>query len=124
MRTDDRSNPVEAGRQDRRSAIKLLGSLAMFLGWRRWERFANRVESVPAGEPKMVSIVEFTDGGKRTRVVALPKVVKTEAEWKKQLPSASFEVTRHAATERPFTGALLEVHDKGVFRCICCDTAL
>jgi peptide-methionine (R)-S-oxide reductase len=50
--------------------------------------------------------------------------VKSEDEWKKQLPPASFEVTRHADTERPFTGALLEEHDKGVFRCICCDTAL
>ena len=55
---------------------------------------------------------------------AFKKVTKTEEEWKKQLSPASFEVTRHAATETAFTGALLEEHDKGVFRCICCDTAL
>jgi peptide-methionine (R)-S-oxide reductase len=51
-------------------------------------------------------------------------IQKTEAEWKAQLSPASFEVARHAETERPFTGELLNVHDKGVFRCICCDTAL
>ncbi|HEY2804645.1 MAG TPA: peptide-methionine (R)-S-oxide reductase MsrB [Gemmatimonadales bacterium] len=71
-----------------------------------------------------VTIVEFTDDAKRLRVVSVPKVVKTEAEWRRQLSPASFEVTRHADTERPFTGPLLNEHGKGVFRCICCDTAL
>jgi peptide-methionine (R)-S-oxide reductase len=71
-----------------------------------------------------VSIVEFSDAGERVRKVSLPRVVKSEAEWKQQLSPASFEITRHAGTERPFTGALLNEHGKGVFRCICCDTAL
>jgi peptide-methionine (R)-S-oxide reductase len=71
-----------------------------------------------------VTIVVFSDDGKRLRTVSVARIVKSEDEWKKQLPPASFEVTRHADTERPFTGALLEEHDKGVFRCICCDTAL
>jgi peptide-methionine (R)-S-oxide reductase len=53
-----------------------------------------------------------------------PKIVKTEAEWRKQLSSNSFEVTRHGATEPPFTGPLLNEHGTGVFRCICCDAAL
>ncbi len=36
---------------------------------------------------------------------------------------ASYDITRREGTENPFTGALLNVHEKGVFRCICCDTA-
>lgn len=75
----------------------------------------------PAGP---VSLVEFSDNGKRLRMVSLPKVVKTEAEWRKQLSPDSFVVARQEGTERAFTGALLNVHDKGVFRCICCATAL
>ncbi len=71
-----------------------------------------------------VSIVDFGNDGKRKGVAMLAKVIKTEAEWKKILPAASFSITRHADTEYPFTGALLNVHDKGVFRCICCDTAV
>jgi peptide-methionine (R)-S-oxide reductase len=51
-------------------------------------------------------------------------IKKTDAEWKKQLSPNAFEVTRHAATEPPFTGENLEIHDKGVFRCICCDAPL
>jgi peptide-methionine (R)-S-oxide reductase len=73
--------------------------------------------------PRTVTIVKFSDDGKRLGVESLPMVVKTEAEWKALLSEASFEITRHAGTERPFTGALLDVHDKGVFRCICCGTA-
>ena len=74
--------------------------------------------------PGKVSIVEFDDAGKRLRTVTVPTVVKTDAQWRKQLPPLSYQVTRHAGTERAYTGALLEEHRKGVFRCLCCDTAL
>src|ERR1019366_2866696 len=44
--------------------------------------------------------------------------------WKKQLGPAAFEITRRADTENPFTGKYWNLHDKGIYRCICCDTAL
>jgi peptide-methionine (R)-S-oxide reductase len=98
------------------------------LGGLAWWRFAKgepaSVEAAAARVPKQVTIVEFTDSCERTGVVTVPTIVKSEAEWKKQLPPLSFEVARNAATERPFTGALLNEHGKDVFRCICCDTAL
>jgi peptide-methionine (R)-S-oxide reductase len=81
----------------------------------------------PAGAspaPKQVTIIEFTDAGERKDAITVPTIQKTDAEWRQQLSPDSFEVTRHADTERAFTGALLNEHDKGVFRCICCDTAL
>jgi peptide-methionine (R)-S-oxide reductase len=77
-----------------------------------------------AGKPdKIVTIVEFNDQGVRTGEMMYPVLHKSDAEWRKQLSQLSFEVTRHADTEQPFTGSLLNVHDRGVFRCICCDTA-
>jgi peptide-methionine (R)-S-oxide reductase len=82
-----------------------------------------RAEAAPKGPPKQVTIVEFTDAGERTGVISVPMIQKSEQEWKKQLSSASFEIARQAGTEIPGSGALLNVHDKGVFRCICCDTA-
>ena len=78
----------------------------------------------PAGPAKPVSLVEFSNDGKRLRAVSVPKVVKTEAEWRKTLSPASFNITRQEGTERAFSGELLNEHGKGVFRCICCDTAL
>ncbi|MEO8451399.1 MAG: peptide-methionine (R)-S-oxide reductase MsrB [Gemmatimonadota bacterium] len=115
--------PVEpaAGRLGRRSF--LAGSGAALLGAALW-RLKRRPPEPGGGAPgALVSIVEFTDAGDRKGTVSVPHITKTEAEWKKQLSADSFEITREAGTERPFTGALLKVHDRGVFRCICCDTA-
>ena len=36
----------------------------------------------------------------------------------------SFTVTRHEGTERPYSGKYNENHADGLYRCICCDTAL
>ena len=71
-----------------------------------------------------VTIVDFADDGQRRGTVRVPKVVKSEAEWRKQLSPLAFAIARERGTERPFTGAYWDLHDKGIFRCICCDTAL
>jgi peptide-methionine (R)-S-oxide reductase len=73
---------------------------------------------------QMVTIVAFNDKGEAQPPAAVAKIVKTAAEWKAKLSDASFAVAREAGTERPFTGPLLNEHRKGIFRCVCCDTAL
>ena len=80
--------------------------------------------AAPASSAKTVRIVEFTNDGKRLRVANLPKVVMSEAEWRKRLSPLAFDVTRRAGTERAFTGALLKNKRPGVYRCVCCGTAL
>lgn len=112
------------GVMGRRSFLMVTGVAALILLRRSFRtRDSGFVASSALGDP-MVTIVEFTDDGKRTGTVSVAKIVKTEAEWKKQLSPASFDVTRHEGTEYAFSGALLNEHRKGVFRCICCDTAL
>jgi peptide-methionine (R)-S-oxide reductase len=76
------------------------------------------------GTPGEVTVVQFSDDGKRLEKVRLAKVVKSEEEWKKMLSPLVFDVTRHADTERAFTGQYWNLHDKGLYRCICCDNAL
>jgi peptide-methionine (R)-S-oxide reductase len=71
-----------------------------------------------------VLIAQFTDAGEKIGVSRVPRVVKTEAEWHKQLSAAAFGVTRLGGTEYPFSGAYWNLHEHGIFRCICCDTAL
>jgi len=48
----------------------------------------------------------------------------TDDYYKKKLTSEQFKVTRKKATEPPFTGKLLYVHETGTFHCICCNAAL
>ena len=52
------------------------------------------------------------------------KVVKTEAEWRKQLNDEEYWVTREAGTERAFSSELCAIFESGIYACRCCDTLL
>ena len=71
-----------------------------------------------------VTIVDFADDGTRRGAMKVAKVVKSDREWRAQLSPLAYSVTRRGDTEIPFTGAYWNVHEAGLFRCICCETAL
>ena len=57
------------------------------------------------------------------------KIEKTEAQWRELLAAknaepVAFEVTRKAATERPFTGKYENHWQDGSYHCICCNAKL
>ncbi len=52
------------------------------------------------------------------------KIVKSDAEWKKQLSPLEYDVTRKKGTERSFSGKYWDNHEKGVYKCVCCGTDL
>jgi peptide-methionine (R)-S-oxide reductase len=86
----------------------------------------HRIDLVEAktGTPKEVKIVEFSTSGQRQDTVTVPMIVKTNAEWKQQLSPRAYDVTRQDGTERAYSGEYWNLHDKGLYHCICCDTAL
>jgi peptide-methionine (R)-S-oxide reductase len=109
----------------RRTFLIGAGTAAIGFTWVFFEKHAPvHAKAPPVALPKTVRIVEFTDSGQRTETATLTRVVKTEDEWRNQLSPDSFEITRRAGTERPYTNENPNAHAKGVFRCICCDTAL
>ena len=54
----------------------------------------------------------------------MPKVVKTEAEWKKILSPETYAITREAGTERAFCGAFYDHKKEGIYLCVCCSLPL
>jgi peptide-methionine (R)-S-oxide reductase len=75
----------------------------------------------------MVAIENFNAAGKSLGVVKVAKIVKSDADWQAQLKGdepLAYTVTRKAGTEPSFTGKYAETKDNGLYRCICCDTAL
>ena len=59
----------------------------------------------------------------------MPKIEKTDAEWKQMLAARgaeplAFDVTRHEATERAFSGKHADNKAEGTYTCICCGKAL
>lgn len=122
---DAELNQEAEKRKVRRRAF-LVASASAIAGAALWRMRNPLVPEALASknEPGEVTIVEFSDDGKRLKKVHEAKVIKTEAEWRQQLPPLSFAVTRHADTERAFTGEYWNNHEKGLYRCICCDNAL
>lgn len=56
-------------------------------------------------------------------------VAKSPEEWRahlaaRQAEPGAYEITRQAATERPFTGIYADFDQPGLYRCICCDQPL
>lgn len=100
-----------------------------------WQGIAIMSASAMAGNslaanlsgPKMngdVTIENFSADGKSVGSVRIAKLVKTEAEWRAQLSPLAYKVTREEGTEAPGSGKYAKNHADGIYRCICCDTAL
>ncbi len=71
-----------------------------------------------------VSIESFSAAGVSEGAVQVARVVKSDEEWRKQLSTSAYQVTRHEGTERAFSGEYDKNHADGLYRCVCCDTAL
>src|SRR5579863_750289 len=103
------------------SAAAAIGGLALW----QWSKPAVLQAAAGAtGEPKEVTVVRFSDAGQRIGSVRTARVIKSADEWHKQLPPGVFHITPNADTEIAFSGKYWDLHDKGIYRCICCDNAL
>ncbi|HTS37598.1 MAG TPA: peptide-methionine (R)-S-oxide reductase MsrB [Candidatus Solibacter sp.] len=118
----DVSEPVDSRRR-----TFLVASVATLAGLAVWQWRKPHVlarAAARSGEVKEVTVVLFSDSGQRLKTVRMPKVVKTEEEWRRQLSENAFDIARHADTEIAFSGKYWNLHDSGIYRCICCDNAL
>lgn len=104
------------------SAVAACGGVAIYS-----LRRTTALDAQPAavsGPVREVTIVEFSSSGERTGKVSVPLIVKTDAQWRQQLSANAYDITRHADTEIAYSGSTWNLHDRGLYRCICCETAL
>jgi peptide-methionine (R)-S-oxide reductase len=98
----------------------LLTVLAGGAGYVVWARSGPPAPYVP---PR-VRIAGFDSHGNPTGVTEIPTIRKSDAEWKRLLPLDSYWVTRRQDTELAFMGKYHNFEGDGLYRCICCKTAL
>jgi len=118
---------------DRRihSRRTILGVLAAVPCAIVWELLGNGLSADAAdaaatssGAVNEIEIVEFSNDGINKGIVMVSRVVKPDEQWRKLLTPEQFEVTRRKGTEAPYGNKYDENHENGLYRCICCATAL
>ena len=109
----------------RRRALLLtpLAFAGLMVLWARKNRDGEDSSSV-VGWGDEVTIVEFNDAGKNLGPASVKKVTHSSGEWHKQLSAEQYYVTRQQGTDVAFSGTYYQMHQNGLFRCICCDNAV
>jgi peptide-methionine (R)-S-oxide reductase len=101
----------------------LSAGLAALAGSTAVARLFASTQSAPA-QNQEVAIEDFTAAGKSAGIARVAKIVKSDAEWRAMLSPLAFRVTRQQGTEAAFSGEYAANHADGLYRCVCCDTAL
>ena len=77
-----------------------------------------------AKDKKMVPVKVFDAEGKLVGPLDAPKLVLSDAEWKKRLTPEQYKIVRAKGTERAFCGTLLDNKLEGVYTCVGCGLPL
>lgn len=97
------------------SALLLLGGVAFALSMR-----GEDAEPKTETEPANVKVKVFNEAGELVGPIEMPRVVKTDEQWKEILTPEQYKIARNRGTEAPFCGNLLDNKLEGVYACVCC----
>ena len=84
----------------------------------------RKEDKVAVLNAKTVKVRLLGEDGRPTELQEVERVVKSDAEWRKQLTAEQYEVARGKGTERPFCGVFHDHKKAGIYTCVCCDLPL
>jgi peptide-methionine (R)-S-oxide reductase len=91
----------------------------------RWSHVGEgRYDEAEQMIQKLLAEKENQTSTQEKKMIDTEKVVKTEEQWQKELTPEQYQVLRKAATERAFTGAYWDNHEKGTYYCAACGLKL
>lgn len=90
--------------------------------YQRKRTLPDAASSEGSGQP--VTLVLFSEDGTSGATVRVKRVVKSDADWRRELSSEQFAVARGKATEFPFQNLYWNTHEAGIYRCVCCGNAV
>jgi|SRR5579872_446636 len=85
---------------------------------------SSTAQNSATNQVAMVKVRFVDEKGQPGPLVETPKVVKTDAEWRKQLTAEQYQIARDKGTERAFCGAFFDNHKPGIYECVCCGLPL
>ena len=111
---------------DRRRFLRasLAGGALLITGGALLGPRLHAADNTPVGKPGKVLLEIFADNGRDLGPREVPKLVLTDAQWRQRLSPASYEIMRHAGTERAYSGNHEKPAVPGLYRCMACATAL
>jgi methionine-R-sulfoxide reductase len=94
-------------------------------GCTQGDRPAEAAAATTNPMPTIMIQVRFLDEkGASGPLTNTAKVVKTDAQWRKQLTAEQYAIARAKGTEPAFCGAFFDLHKPGVYQCVCCGLPL
>ena len=81
-------------------------------------------DAAKGGSGSKLKLIVFSDNKERKGALEVNRIVKTDAEWQRELSAEEFAVARKKGTERAFTGRYWNNHEAGLYRCVCCGNTL
>jgi peptide-methionine (R)-S-oxide reductase len=76
------------------------------------------------GSGPEVQLAIFSNSGKFEEVLGVHKLIHTDSDWQKELTTEQYAITRRRATEFAFANLYWNNHNPGMYRCVCCGSAL
>jgi len=87
-------------------------------------KLSHLVDELLAEKPAPAKVTDASYEITDAKTMKVEKVTKSDAEWRKELSPAAYDVLRNQGTEPAFTGAYWDNHAKGIYRCAACGQEL